>query len=241
MSRSKKHKNKPCVYCRKSPSVTADHVFPRGMFQVHQRNGLPKVPSCVRCNNRKSKLEHYLLSVLPFGATHANAKTALSIDVARRLAKNRKLHRRLAASFQSRYVPRPSGVLEKRITFNLDPECLHAFSGFAVRGLLWHHWRKLLPEGSSWKAFTPSKRGIDFVHAMFSLETSRRVEGSFGEGTVRYKGSVSDSEDGVSVWAIQLFGGVTVATAGLNEIFSNSFVAVITGSPGFLSGLQFER
>lgn len=85
---SKKYKDKICVYCRESTSTTADHVFPREFFQKHQRSNLPKVPSCKSCSNEKSKLEHYLLSVLPFGATHSYVHQVLSVDVPKRLERN---------------------------------------------------------------------------------------------------------------------------------------------------------
>ena len=95
MGGSKKYKKKLCVYCRNSISATADHVFPREIFQPDQRSMLPKVPSCINCNNEKSILEQYLLSVLPFGATHSNAEKALAVDTKKRLAKNKKLHKKL--------------------------------------------------------------------------------------------------------------------------------------------------
>ena len=103
MGSSKKYKDKMCVYCRQKMSTTADHIFPRELFQAEQRNLLPKVPSCTNCNNEKSKLEHYLLTVLPFGATHLNAQKTLSIDVAKRLRKNRKLHEQIEIGKENDY------------------------------------------------------------------------------------------------------------------------------------------
>ncbi len=138
MGSSKKYKNKLCVYCRCNQSVTADHVFPREMFQLEQRNMLPKVPSCQVCNNEKSKLEHYLLSILPFAATHANAHKALSVDVAKRLKNNRKLHNKLKDEMKYRTIPIEDGKFEERLIVNLDYKILHDFIGFIGRGFMWY-------------------------------------------------------------------------------------------------------
>jgi hypothetical protein len=56
---SKKYKGKTCVYCATEKSSCPDHVIAREFFPIDERSNLPKVPSCVSCNNKKAKLEHY--------------------------------------------------------------------------------------------------------------------------------------------------------------------------------------
>lgn len=240
MAVSKKYTNKTCVYCRESLSSTADHVFPRQIFQKHQRSNLPKVPSCRACNNEKSRLEHYLLSVLPFGATHPNAQQALSVDVAKRLKKNHKLHQKLRSGFGYSYIPRESRILERRLTVSLDSDSLHEYIGFVGRGLMWYHWGKCLPLECEFRVFTPSPVALDYITGLFDLATSHRVQINLGGGTVKYKGIMSEVDDGISVWAVQLLGGITVSTSNHRHIFKNSFVAMITGSPNVLNKLNFE-
>ncbi len=157
-------------------STTADHIFPRELFQTEQRNMLPKVPSCTNCNNEKSKLELYLLTVLPFGATHSNAQKALSIDVAKRLSKNRKLHEQIKNGFGSKYIRSANNGIEKRLTVEFDARLLNDFVGFVDRGLMWHHWGIRLPLNCSFKIFTPTPSGIDFLSGLFQLKTKYRVE-----------------------------------------------------------------
>ena len=70
--RSKKFAGELCVYCNSSPAVVPDHVFAREFFLVNQRDKLPQVPACDKCNNEKSHLEHYLTALLPFGGSHAD-------------------------------------------------------------------------------------------------------------------------------------------------------------------------
>lgn len=237
---SKKYKGKICVYCRKNMSTTADHVFPREMFQLDQRSALPKVPSCTACNNEKSKLEHYLLSVLPFGATHSNSEKALSVDTAKRLSKNLKLHRILKSKISYKIFYDNINGSEERMTVPLNSEILHDFIGFAIRGLIWHHWRKYLPLNSSLKAFTPSPKGIKYLNNLFELTTKYRVNCKLGDDTISYKGAMSEVDAGVTVWAIQLLGGMTLADEMLNFVFNNSFVAVVSGNPKIIDNLKIE-
>lgn len=221
-------------------STTADHVFPREFFQKEQRDMLPKVPSCDKCNNEKSQLEHYLLSVLPFGATHQNAHKALSIDVKRRLENNKKLHDKIKKGIGYKQISNGDGNLEKRLTVELDSNILHEFAGFIGRGLIWHHWDRYLPLNCSFKTFTPSPTGMEFISGLFNLSSTLRVDNKLGNNTVRYKGVMSEIDDGLSVWAIQMLGGITVADEHLQHIFSNSFVVMITGSTEILEQLNIE-
>lgn len=222
-------------------STTADHVFPREIFQKEHRDKLPKVPSCAECNNKKSKLEHYLLSVLPFGATHPNAQIALSVDVPKRLEKNRRLHREINKGFGYTYIPIKTSILEKRLTLTLNSNVLHEFIGYVGRGLIWHHWSKYLPQSCSYMAFTPSPSGLDFVNSLFNLSSNLRVNVELGDKAVIYKGVMSEHDDGVSIWAIQLLGGITLADEYYNHVFNNSFVAMITGSNETLEKLKLKN
>lgn len=240
MGISKKYKGQLCAYCRHNISTTADHVFPREMFQLGQRNLLPKVPSCAPCNNEKSKLEHYLLSVLPFGATHSNAEKALSVDVRKRLSKNLKLHRKIKNEMGYAFFNNDDNESEKRLTVTLDSKKLHDFIGFVGRGLMWHHWEKCLPLNCSFKAFTPSLTGIEYLNGLFEMSTKYRVSCKLGGDTVSYKGVMSEVDTGVTVWAVQLLGGMTVTDEKQNFIFKNSFVAIVSGSQKSIRNLKFE-
>lgn len=67
---TKKYKNDDCVYCGKNAhngDHIGDHIFARSFFLEKSGNNLPKVASCKPCNSKKSELETYLTSVLPFG------------------------------------------------------------------------------------------------------------------------------------------------------------------------------
>lgn len=238
MAGSKKFRDKLCVYCRDKNSTTADHVFPREFFQISERDLLPKVPSCSECNNKKSQIEHYLTAVLPFGATHPNAKKALSVDTAKRLSKNKKLHRELQETFKQHLINDLEEGAKNAQVISIDPEKIHDFCAYVGLGLLWHHWKIYLPINCSYRVFTPSEYGLEFINNLFNLTTELRVHEKLGNETIQYKGIASEISDGISVWAIQLLGGITVADNEFSHVFKNSFVAVITGSEERLEKLE---
>lgn len=229
MGGSRKFKGKPCVYCPEGISATADHVFPREIFEITDRDNIPKVPSCEQCNNEKSQLEHYLLSVLPFGGVHGNAEKNLSVDTARRLSRNNKLKSHLRDGMSYGFISREGDKRERRLCIPIDFDRLHLFSEFVCRGLLWHHWKCRVPNEYSVKAFTPSPTGLEFLESLFNMNTAYRVNANLGEGTVRYKGSMSEVDQCLSVWALQFLGGITVIDESQDFVFEHSAVAILVG------------
>jgi hypothetical protein len=89
-----------CVYCNIAPAESKDHVVGRKFFLEERRGNLPQVPSCKRCNNRKSELEAYLMTVLPFGAKNVDAVKILTKLVPPRLEKNAKLEQKLRKGYE---------------------------------------------------------------------------------------------------------------------------------------------
>jgi hypothetical protein len=65
-----------------------------------RRGDYPQVPACKGCNNRKSELESYLMTVLPFGAKNVDAAKILTKLVPPRLENNRKLSRTLRKGYE---------------------------------------------------------------------------------------------------------------------------------------------
>lgn len=94
---SKKFKGQRCAYCAERDAITGDHIFAREFFLPSARADLPQAPICQECNNEKSKLEHYLTTVLPFGGQHSASLENLTSMVPKRLRKNARLHSKLAA------------------------------------------------------------------------------------------------------------------------------------------------
>src|SRR5580704_17162983 len=91
-----------CIYCNNAAAESSDHVVARKFFLVERRSDLPQAPACKRCNNRKSKLENYLMIVLPFGAKNADAAEILRKLVLPRL--ENKANARLLRELQEGYA-----------------------------------------------------------------------------------------------------------------------------------------
>lgn len=122
------------MYCGTATAATADHVFARQFFLIEHRDQLPKVPACSDCNNRKSQLEHYLATILPFGGRHRHSRRMLDEMVPPRLARNRKLHADIRSSLkpiwsnEGGYAIRTSGIA-------LDPDKLLRLLDYVVEDL----------------------------------------------------------------------------------------------------------
>jgi hypothetical protein len=139
---SKRFKGKTCVYCAAAPSTrTGDHVFAREFFIDVRRRNLPKVPACEACNNEKSKLEHYLTAVLPFGGRHADSTENLSTLVTPRLAG------------QGQIWSREGGLIVPVRTLPVDGEKIGRLFEFITKALLWHHWKVILEETTALQTF----------------------------------------------------------------------------------------
>ncbi|WP_321495047.1 hypothetical protein [uncultured Desulfobacter sp.] len=236
MGNSKKYKNKLCAFCRNERSFTGDHIFPRKFFAEKDRNNLPQAPVCKRCNVKKSKLELYISTVLPFGGHHYNALDELSNQVPKRLNKNHKLHQEIRTSQQNIYYRTENGSTIKAMAIDFDSENIYEFSRYAVKGLMWKHWGKYLPLSHSVKAFSPSEKGVLFTEKLFSsIQTDLTVDVRLGIDTIKYSGKMQNyDENDISVWKIYFFGGIQVAFKSEAVIVPDSYISVITGPPELL-------
>src|SRR5258706_15162251 len=125
-------------------------MFAREFFLTDRRAKFPKLPACEACNNEKSKLEHYLTAVLPFGGRHADSTENLSTLVTPRLAKNARLHNELNAG-QGQIWSREGGLIVPVRTLPVDGEKI-GFE-FITKALLWHHWKVILEETTALQTF----------------------------------------------------------------------------------------
>ena len=184
---SKHFKGQPCIYCLVRPSMNqGDHVFARQFFPVSERDNLPKVPCCDQCNNDKSRLEHYLVTVLPFGAQHADSLSNLKTMVPPRLVKNRRLHRELRDGQERILSEEPSGVIAQTTTLSFDGDQLHRLIAYIVKALIWHHWRVTMPTefGVCVSSFT-TEFELFFAGR---LKACNAIQRNVGNGSFCYEG-----------------------------------------------------
>lgn len=189
---SKKFRGKTCVYCGTSGAAdTGDHIIAREFFpKSAKRADLPQVPACTRCNNEKSKLEHYATAVLPFGATHHEAGAILSTMVGGRLANNQKLARELAEGKATHYVSRDGGrSWDTEMTLPFDGGKIRRLFQMIARGLAYLEWGVVLPEADCIvHADFLTAVGRSLFDGFFAGEGNKTGERNLGDGIFVYDG-----------------------------------------------------
>ena len=175
---SKRFRGIFCAYCAKEMATTGDHVFAREFFLESGRAKLPQAPACADCNNQKSKLEHYLTAVLPFGGKHADASTILGSMVPKPLRRNQKLHRHLSDEFTGDAIPVGGDKLER------------LFALIAL-GFVWYHWKVYVNhQMHAVHYFTISPPGAQMLDAsIFKRNARDRVNENIGNGAFIYEGT----------------------------------------------------
>jgi hypothetical protein len=234
---SKKYKGKTCVYCSSAKAACGEHVFARKFFLPGDRADLPKVPGCDSCNRHKSDLELYALSVLPFGGSHAGAKENLVTMVPPRLDRNLPLKRLLNEGMTKRWIGEQAGIRFPVLGVPIDAGRLMELFTLIGRGLLWHHWQRLLDRNDSVVARTLDSRAETAVKNLFESHASKRVSNILGGSTVRYEGLlVAQSNRWMAGWRIEMYGGITLADARSPGSISTCVWVFMEGAGAFNPG-----
>lgn len=166
---------------------------------------LPQVPACAACNNAKSADEHYLATVLPFGGNHLASSAILELDVPRRLAKNQRLHRELAASQTDIWLNLGGGI-ESTIGFSIEADRVVRYARWMIQGLHAHHWEPV-PKGTWVGAGVLTPAGQKFQLGFMNMG-GLRLRGDIGHGLFSYAALRSFEKPYISAWWLRLFGGV---------------------------------
>jgi hypothetical protein len=227
---SKKYKNKTCVYCgNQNASSTSDHVFAKEFFLIDKRDNLPQVPSCTECNNQKSKLEHELTAVLPFGGQHRDARENLSSMVPKRLNKNKPLYNKLKSGKARALFKTESGRLEESTSIPADHDKLKTLIELIVRGLCKYHMDVQLLPGYQIEVKFTDENGVKHFDGIMSRNCfNNHIEVNLGNGTVKYKGVRGIEDPNVTVWLIKFYGGIQLGDDMGRRI--SMFVALTTPS-----------
>ena len=208
----KKYIGKPCPYCGKSDvSATRDHVVAKEFFLKEDRANLPVVPACSPCNGAKSTLEHYVLSVLPFGNRHVEAHCYAQRNIERRLRKNRSLRGELTFEQSRLWERHPNGLLVPTIQLKIDAQKVTDLFALIVRGLFNYHWQDILT--ADWvadiKLIHPAHETYVIGPLMpYFAQPAAIAENDLGRGTFVYRGLRSKHIPQISLWQFTLFGGL---------------------------------
>ncbi|RAS29782.1 HNH endonuclease [Paraburkholderia bryophila] len=225
---SKKYRGKTCVYCGlEKTSSTADHVIARQFFGVADRGNQPKVPACEACNNAKSQLELYILSVMPMGGLQKGVGDMILNQVKPRLSKNDALRAALANGSRPRFFWNLETGWQEGMTLPFDGDKLAKLSTFIARGLAWYHWGLQLAPVADMRANMFSARGEEYwENAWNHPDFVDHIDAVLGSGVFQYRGARSRKSPLVSLWQMSYFGGATLGdTAQRGESARSIFVA----------------
>jgi hypothetical protein len=231
----KKFKGMPCVYCLDAKTTTRDHVFSREFFLVEERGYLPEAPACKACNEAKSRMEHYLTAVLPFGGRHSQARANLESNVPPRLAKNRPLGRQMLGSTKPAWFRQDGGIYEPTSVVAFDGQKLESLLKFTGRGLAWHHWKVYLRLGDeTFVLLMPVASSGLFQGLISHMRPEHQVVENLGNGTVQYVGIQAADPPQLTIWTISMYGGLVISDdrkKADGESISCTTWWVITGPP----------
>lgn len=227
---SKKYRGKLCTYGCGRFATTADHVFAREFFLPGTAYEPIKVPACGLCNNEKSRLEHYLTTLLPFGGRHVDAANNLQDMVPKRLARNMSLHRMLAAHQGIAWVRDDGGLYLPTMTLPVEFGRIEQLFRFIARGLAWHHWQVRLTSSDFTTVLALSRRGEQvFDQKFFRVNVAAHVSNDLGQGTFMYEGVQGIDNPVITVWKFSIYGGLALGGDTKAPDESSSIIGVFTG------------
>ena len=224
------------MYCASNKSTTADHIFAREFFPESERNNLPKIPSCQKCNSEKSVLEHYLTSVLPFGGRHANASQSLLENVPKRLEKNRKLASNLAKNQALAFVDQGEKYLGTAFILPFDGTAYTALFGLIAKGLLYYHFDAVLNKDCQVQAYALSDFGEMVFSKLLNMRGATQISNRISGGEFVYQGLQGADYPELSVWRMEVFGGVTLAGDSAEPYAQSNTLGMITARNDFFDG-----
>lgn len=201
----KGYKGVSCVYCIELEANTADHVIAREFFPKDKRGDLPKVAACSVCNNAKSKLEHALTAIMPFGSRHADSGQAVAMTE-RRLAKNRRLHAKLATGLAYSMRSINGGPWQLEMTLPVDHRDIERLCEFIVKGLAHHHWKVALGPDHFVRATFLNEAGRQRFDPFFAGAARAKVRKDFGDGVFVYEGVQSQDCPELTLWKMSIYG-----------------------------------
>jgi hypothetical protein len=206
---SKKYNSKICIYCgSKKVSTTADHLVARQFIPITARNGIPKVPCCSKCNNDKSKLEHYAASILPFGSNTVYAQEMLRERVAKRLEKNIKLKKELNKNSKKVWFKSNSGLYLRTLSIPIKSEPILGLLQYYIKGLYYYHWNIALPADIGVWARSFNYKGIlMFRKTLFGINPKNILEYNLGDGYLIYRCTRNEINKYISAWEFSFYKG----------------------------------
>ncbi len=225
---SKQYKNKTCAYCG-CPGISelGEHIFARAFFLPRHRPGLPQVPSCMKCNEVKSRSETYLTHALPLAGRHRDAVENIDTLLQKRRSHNSSIERGLVSSRRLMWVRNSSGLVVQDGVYQINANMLREWASFVARGLTLHHWKVAIGADHLVTVNVAMPRGVglleDFLE--YGADPKSLISCDLGEGTMRYRGG---RDERLMVWLIQPYGGMPIGGVGVDLVTTTLSIVLRT-------------
>ncbi len=210
MLKYRRNLDQTCPYCgRRGATEVREHVISRQFFLERDRGNLPIVPSCAPCNNRKSKLENYVLFVAPLVGRQEGFLEYYEANGWRRLNGNKKRSRELLAGVR-RVYERKNGILLETRSVPVDFEKVREILHYIMRGLYFFHFKQVVSSGTIVRSgvFTYVDACIHIAQMSDKLGPDVECVGNnFGQGVFAYELIRSRLVSELTFWRMGLFGG----------------------------------
>ena len=136
-----------CVYCGQERNLTKDHLFPRSLFIVLDRE-MVTVPACHECQRKKElgdrELEIYVtLDIL--GSNHADAVRHLEKIVDRNEGTRRRLDRMINGADYVTLTTESGFQIAEGLATDFDTAPIIEMLSMVARGLFWFETGHMLP------------------------------------------------------------------------------------------------
>jgi hypothetical protein len=160
---------------------------------------------------KKSALEDYLASILPFGGRHPASGENLREMVPTRLARNVRLHRQLRAG-QTRIWSKEMGLVVPVMALPVHSDKVIELHEWIARGLIYFHWQIRLTHEHDVTAVALAAAGEEtFDRLLGAHNVAALVQENLKQGTFCYEGAQGVDDPTVTAWRFAMYGGLKFA------------------------------
>lgn len=232
MVKKQKSKLGECVYCRKTTSLTVDHIPPKNLFAPPRPSNLITVPSCLPCNNQASQDDRYFQVALALNdelGDHPDI-AGISPKVVRGLNRPQEVRSKLNLLRRTKIVSRstPSGFYYPTPLYTVDVERLERVIERLAKGLFYYERKIILPVGYEAHGFTSilarceasfrQELEQNFFATIIRSEPGKTI----GNNVFTYWKQFFALDENVSAWVFLFYGKVMFYCVTLAETFDES-------------------
>jgi hypothetical protein len=103
------------------------------------------------------------------------------------------------------------GLFVPEMTLPLNPDIVVALLNMIGRGLIWHHYSVLIPDGFTIQSSALTEHGEKFLKQKFFPDLGGCVYLGVGNGAFQYVGKQSEEYPEFTMWLMRFYSGMGVS------------------------------